>query len=111
MHRIFREIDVDDDRVIRFSEYRRAVQKNPELVDWFSMLNSAKVTNATEFKGSRTGSRINTEPEEDPNVIKIEREKAEQLVKIKTKNLEAKKQKSELKMQMREMSNNTENQL
>ena len=73
------------------------------------MLNSAKVTNATEFKGSRTGSRINTEPEEDPNVIKIEREKAEQLVKIKTKNLEAKKQKSELKMQMREMSNNTEN--
>lgn len=42
LHRIFREIDVDDDKVIRYSEYRRAIRKNPNLVDWFSLLNSAK---------------------------------------------------------------------
>ena len=39
---IFRKIDVDDDKVIRYSEYRRALRKNPELLDWFDILNSAK---------------------------------------------------------------------
>ena len=42
MYQLFRKIDEDDDRVIRYSEYRRALRKNPDLLDWFEMLNSAK---------------------------------------------------------------------
>lgn len=42
IRQIFRKIDVDNDKCIRYSEYRRAIRKTPELLDWFDLLNSAK---------------------------------------------------------------------
>jgi len=39
---IFRTIDIDNDGSVRYTEYRRALRKNPELLDWFDLLNTQK---------------------------------------------------------------------
>lgn len=40
--KIFRTIDNDGDGVLYFVEYRKCLKDNPNLLDWFQILNSAK---------------------------------------------------------------------
>ena len=42
MYDIFAQIDTDSSGSISYKEYRRALRKNPNLLDWFDLLNSGK---------------------------------------------------------------------
>ena len=35
-------MDLDNDDKISFAEYRMALLKNPDILDWFEILNNAK---------------------------------------------------------------------
>jgi Ca2+-binding EF-hand superfamily protein len=37
---IFREIDTSGDGIIDFNEYSSALERNPNLLDWFTLLNN-----------------------------------------------------------------------
>ena len=39
---IFTKIDSDKNGVIRYAEYKAALRENPDLLDWFDLLNSGK---------------------------------------------------------------------
>lgn len=42
LYEIFNQIDTSNNGSISYREYRRALIKNPNLLDWFDLLNSGK---------------------------------------------------------------------
>lgn len=47
---IFAEIDAGKDGIIDFDEYSSALERNPNLLDWFSLLNNDLVTHEADAK-------------------------------------------------------------
>ena len=111
VQQIFRKIDIDDDKVIRYSEYRRALRKNPELLDWFDILNSAKGSGGIhEETGAATKVQADTAQEEQ-NVVRIEKEKVERIVNLKNANEKKSNAVKKLKHKVTKMQGQTEEQL
>ena len=42
MKQVFMNLDMDQDEKISFKEYHFALRRNPEIIDWFKILNNAK---------------------------------------------------------------------
>ena len=90
IYQIFKQIDYNNDESISYYEYRRALKKNPELLDWFELLNSAKAgTKANEIDEAEVKSAITRqvqeeEEEKNKDIVKIDKDKVEKIVKLKT---------------------------
>ena len=67
--KIFQTIDIDGDGSVFYSEYRKALRKNPELLDWFELLNSnTYAQDATPTPPAKSPE----EEEQDKNTIRID---------------------------------------
>ena len=95
IYQIFKQIDINNDESISFHEYRRALKKNPELLDWFELLNSAKTKGGepsaaasarvsqideAEVKEAALKQAQLEEEEKNKDIVKIDKDKVEKIV-------------------------------
>ena len=79
----FTQLDLDNDGVISFKEYFQALRKNPDLLDWFELLNSAKETpgkNKTETvqSSAEKAKQERIKAEEKSKAIEAEKKKMQE---------------------------------
>lgn len=89
IYEIYKQFDQNGDECISYYEYGRALRKNPDLLDWFELLNSAKSKQTAEVDESLIMEAAlkqvqQQEEEKNKDVVKIDHEKIEKIVKLKT---------------------------
>ena len=111
--KIFTTIDNDGDGVLYFVEYRKCLKENPNLLDWFQILNSAKDDHRPgrkddeETPRDKEGQKSEKKQIEkvEKEMIKMGPERTKKILKLKSKSERKSKQVKQLKSEMLDLQN------
>ena len=87
---IFQQIDLDNDGTIVYQEYTKAIKENPDLLDWFQLLNKQTHEAATPVPADqpvRQNSRTDN-PFEMAADLMIDKEKVKKIIQMKNEKQE-----------------------
>ena len=116
--KIFTTIDNDGDGVLYFVEYRKCLKENPNLLDWFQILNSAKDDRPGEERDNDEKLGDKGEKSDKKQIEKVEKEmikmgpeRTKKILKLKSKSERKSQQVKLLKSEMLDLQKQTGEQL
>ena len=111
---IFKQIDLDNDGTIVYQEYTKAIKENPDLLDWFQLLNKQTHEATTPSPADvpvRQDSGHTENPFEMAASLMIDKEKVKKIIQMKNEKQEKEKEVNQLKQEVAQIKKDTEDQL